>query len=462
MVVCRFFLGGNCRYGDKCWNEHPSGGNQGYQTTAQRQLFGGGRKTNNQYQWRASDSQQAAPSAASTSSNNQLSPADIVRALSAEITSMWEAGKMWPFSCMGFEKDMPSLPGLTDISMEEMRHEAYDALKQGNIQPYVQKVECTLNEVLAKRQELKNPGMSSKQTLIVFIDDCRRKQASSSSGQVSLFSDSSGGGLFGSGKEGSGLFGQNPASSQAPGPFGASSSSIGGVGSSFGAGSSPFGAGSSTFGSFGAAGNGGGQTAFGQAAAPPSGLFGATGSGLQPSLPPPAFGQAESQSLFGKTDQSSQPAFGQSAFGQTQNTTSAGLFGKAGTETPQAPTNSLFGKPVGSPFGGNAFGSTQTATTQQSANPFGSANLGQSSGFGSTQPLPAPSGFGASSQPSSTVGGAAPVTAAATSGATGQAMVDSLYTPIEQLTDEEKQQFAAQTFTVGMIPTKPPPKEMCF
>ncbi|WAR21620.1 NUP42-like protein [Mya arenaria] len=384
MVVCRFFLGGNCRYGDKCWNEHPSGGNQGYQTTAQRQLFGGGRKTNNQYQWRASDSQQAAPSAASTSSNNQLSPADIVRALSAEITSMWEAGKMWPFSCMGFEKDMPSLP------------------------------------------------------------------------------DSSGGGLFGSGKEGSGLFGQNPASSQAPGPFGASSSSIGGVGSSFGAGSSPFGAGSSTFGSFGAAGNGGGQTAFGQAAAPPSGLFGATGSGLQPSLPPPAFGQAESQSLFGKTDQSSQPAFGQSAFGQTQNTTSAGLFGKAGTETPQAPTNSLFGKPVGSPFGGNAFGSTQTATTQQSANPFGSANLGQSSGFGSTQPLPAPSGFGASSQPSSTVGGAAPVTAAATSGATGQAMVDSLYTPIEQLTDEEKQQFAAQTFTVGMIPTKPPPKEMCF
>ncbi|XP_078124106.1 nucleoporin NUP42 isoform X2 [Sander vitreus] len=29
MTVCNFFLQGRCRYGDKCWNEHPTGGNRG-------------------------------------------------------------------------------------------------------------------------------------------------------------------------------------------------------------------------------------------------------------------------------------------------------------------------------------------------------------------------------------------------------------------------------------------------
>ncbi|XP_029023184.1 nucleoporin NUP42 [Betta splendens] len=29
MTVCNFFLQGRCRYGDKCWNEHPRGGNRG-------------------------------------------------------------------------------------------------------------------------------------------------------------------------------------------------------------------------------------------------------------------------------------------------------------------------------------------------------------------------------------------------------------------------------------------------
>ena len=29
MGVCRFFMQGHCRYGDKCWNDHPQGSNQG-------------------------------------------------------------------------------------------------------------------------------------------------------------------------------------------------------------------------------------------------------------------------------------------------------------------------------------------------------------------------------------------------------------------------------------------------
>lgn len=53
MTVCSFFLQGRCRYGDKCWNEHPTGGSRGggggvynnnnnYNRSSQQQPRGGG------------------------------------------------------------------------------------------------------------------------------------------------------------------------------------------------------------------------------------------------------------------------------------------------------------------------------------------------------------------------------------------------------------------------------------
>ena len=36
------------------------------------------------------------------------------------------------------------------------------------------------------------------------------------------------------------------------------------------------------------------------------------------------------------------------------------------------------------------------------------------------------------------------------------------YTPIDQLTPEELEAFQAPTFTLGRIPTKPPPKQLVF
>ncbi|CDQ94277.1 unnamed protein product [Oncorhynchus mykiss] len=30
MPVCNFWMQGRCRYGDKCWNEHPKAGGGGY------------------------------------------------------------------------------------------------------------------------------------------------------------------------------------------------------------------------------------------------------------------------------------------------------------------------------------------------------------------------------------------------------------------------------------------------
>lgn len=50
MPVCNFFLQGRCRYGEKCWNEHPRGGSRGG--------GGGGGGYNNNYSNRSSGQQQ--------------------------------------------------------------------------------------------------------------------------------------------------------------------------------------------------------------------------------------------------------------------------------------------------------------------------------------------------------------------------------------------------------------------
>lgn len=448
MVVCRFFLQGNCRYGNQCWNEHPSGGNQGYSVTAQRQLFGGNKKVGagapkvsfrdsfgqnqNPYRWLSADAQQQQQERNAQISTQQMSASDIVKSLAAEVTTTWEGGNMWPFSCLSFEKDMPSLPGFMDISPEEMRYDAYEALKLGNIQPYIQKVEGAFNQLNSQRQELKNPSMSLKQTLISFIDDCRRKKGSGSGSHVSLFSDSNTGDLFGSGSNG-GLFGSSSTSNQP-------SSGL------FGSGSSSNQPSSGLFGQLSTFGQAGNQSVFGQTGT--ESVFGQSGTQS-------GFGQTGSQesgSLFGQEAfaQGTQPGntFGQSAFGQSQTGQesvfgqSAAAFGQQQTQTPAA---SLFGKPAdSSPFGASG-------SPFQTSTPFGQTSAPAKNVFGSSvTAVPADSGAGASS-----IQGNKPVQAS-------QSGETTIYTPLQKLTSEELEQFKAPTFSLGFIPTKPPPRELCF
>lgn len=425
MVVCKFFLQGNCRYGNSCWNDHPSGGNQGYNLTAQRQLFGGPRpasgstKVNfrdsfganqNPYKWIAPDAKQQQGQGQSAA--QQTSATDIVKGLGTEVKT-WEASKMWPFSVLGFEKDSPCIPGFEDVSPEELRMEAYEAEKTGNIQSYIQKVEGLVNDLNNKRNELKNPNMTLKQKLISFVDDSRRQKPGSSSGHVSLFSGSSG------------SFGQGTSNSQ---------SGFGGIGSQ-----------PAAFGSSGS------QSVFGQQTTPSS-LFG---------QPQSDQNTGQSQNLFGQSTFGQNPPFGgtqppdaqSSVFGQT--TQSSGLFGKtaptnfgsgtfgASTQGPSATPQSLFGA-----SGPTVVPNTpdQTASSlfgsgaQTGASPFsGSSNFGKST----AAIVPSGSAFGHS--------------AGNQAGVTG-----SLYTPMDKLTREELEQFQAPTFTLGKIPTRPPPRELCF
>ncbi|CAE1143461.1 NUPL2 [Acanthosepion pharaonis] len=218
MTICKFFIQGNCRFGNKCWYEHPSGANG-----AQRHLnfsnFGennsqggsGGFQTNarqgnqqqqqqNKYKWTAPHLSFGNSSASQQQQQQQqqqlLPPQEIISGLSREIRT-WESSKMWLLSCVSFEKSGPSIPGMTDMSPEELRFEAYEAQKNENFQDYVLKVQQMHNDYSAKRQELKSPSNQLRDKLIEFIETSRKQQAITSGNSSSRFSGS-GGSAFGS------------------------------------------------------------------------------------------------------------------------------------------------------------------------------------------------------------------------------------------------------------------------
>lgn len=456
MTVCKFFLQGNCKYGDRCWYEHPSGGNQGYSVSAQRQLFGGSRggsgqkvsfrdsfgQNQNPYRWLNPDAQQQR---STTASSQQSSSAELVKSLSTEVANTWEGGKMWPFTCIAVDKDMDNLPGFEDISPEELRLEAYEALKAGNIKPYVQKVAVAFNQLSTQRQELKNPNVTLKQKLITFIDDCKRKGFRAGS-HVSLFSESgSSGGLFSSG--GGGLFGSGESSSSS-GPFGQSS------GSNFGQSG-----GQSLFGQ-----NTGQSSLFGQSTTSQTGLFGKSTAQSTPGQTG-LFGKGATQSVFGQTGSESVVGHGafvqrepaRSVFGQSQTPgEQRTIFGQPIPQDNQN-TRTVFGQPVpqtglfgqNSPFGGTGF-STPQSTGAASSNLF-QTSTPTTSLFGKSITAVPPESFGAT---------ASPIQGQTTTQASGE--TTSVYTPMDKLTADEIEQFRAPTFTLGKIPTKPPPKELCF
>ena len=252
------------------------------------------------------------------------------------------------------------------------------------------------------------------------------------SGYFSTFSDSHSGDLFGGSN--SGLFGSsNTGSQQSSGLFGQPPA-------------------------FPEAGN---QSVFGQTGTQSG--FGQTGS---QSL----FGQSSTQSTFGQTG-AQQSGFGQSSslFGQgafTQDTQSGSTFGQS--VFGQAPSSSfgqdqtqktgLFGKPAdNSPFGAASFNNPQTSGASgnlfQTSTPFGQSSEPAKGLFGkSVTVVPPVSGFGAAPAAENK-----PAEQAQASGETS-----SVYTPLDQLTPEELEHFKGPMFSLGFIPTKPPPRELCF
>ncbi|XP_011156311.1 nucleoporin NSP1 [Solenopsis invicta] len=309
MVICKYYRQGNCRYGQYCQFEHIN-------------HFG-----------------------------NTKGEDDIIILVAKEVL-LAERGGQWLLSCFAPLKERCCIPGMKDVSPEEVRWEIYEAQKNGMVEQAKLHFQQLCQEMKAKREMLKNPTRET----ITFL----KKNLGSKCPGTQQFA--SPGNVFASafGVQNNNPFAGNGfVSSSNASIFGKSNNnttSVFGGGATFG----------NNLGGFNGAATSGAGSMFGTTSTSTS--F----SGVQNSAP--AFGTPQSNSIFGG---SSQNMFGQNnnVFGgtsQLSNASTTSLFNNSITS--QANT-SLFG---GATTASNLFGGSSTGLQTNSV--FGGVSTTSSSG----------------------------------------------------------------------------------
>ncbi|XP_053821457.1 nucleoporin NUP42-like [Vidua chalybeata] len=419
MGVCQFFLRGYCRFGDRCWNEHPRGGagrpgpppahvtsgrgggggwgtsNQRYSNVIQPSSFKsdtwGGSRDHGRGFFGSSDfgssggssrnadfSQNRFSALANSQSVADGSKDEEERLLECVVKDMeiWESSGQWIFSCYSPMKEKPNVSGFSDVSPEELRLEYYDSRANNIIGNYIDAVQNLVLHWKNRLLQLKALNASTKASLLSAFKSTGTQAAPA----------------FGMGGQQTSGFGLSsfPVSSSSTSASSFSFKTSSSLINSTSSGSSPAADGRSA-----AAAN---PPAFGTTSSPSAPQSVGLGSPAAPSAASFSFKAAATAGGFGTS--------GFSGFGSASAVNSA-------STTPAA-------------FG--AFG----ATVATSASPSSGALFGQSASVSSA------SAAATNSSPAS----------------------EKLFTPKSELSAEEWQQFEAKEFTVGKIPIKPPPLEL--
>lgn len=298
MVICKYYRQGNCRYGQYCQFEHINN-------------FG----------------------------NNKVEYEDEIAVTVAKEVLLAEKGGQWLLSCFGPLKERPCIPGMEDLSPEEVRWEIYHAQKNGIVEQAKLHFQQLCQDMKAKREALKNPTRETVAMLKKILGSSQKAP------QLGLANNTSTNNVFANKTYGV----------QSNNPFGGSGFAFSNNTSSiFGKASSnqpPVFGGTATFGS-----NLGG---FGAPTSSGS-IFGGTTNNTSTSFSSvqnsaPAFGTLQNSSIFGTS---------QGVFGQNNNVFS-------GTnQLGAASSGSLFNNPMTSQTNNPVFGSTTTTT----ANLFGGSS----------------------------------------------------------------------------------------
>ncbi|KAF7702601.1 nucleoporin NUP42 [Silurus meridionalis] len=420
MTVCSYFLEGRCRYGDKCWNEHPKGGrnqnvrggggsvNRVWVNPSQRS--GGNVNQPSSFSHGGSDwgRGNSGPARDDRSSNFSLNTQnrfstlnnpqsrygrtgagsgggggggsgggdDVDKQLEVIQNDMevWQSSGQWIFSCYSILK--ASITGFVELSQEELRMEYYTSMATGDLQSYANSVQQLVNQWRSRVQELRSMNANTRAAMIAELSNPRTHT-------------SSGGGIFGS-----------------------SSSSSSGVGASSSS-SSGFGASSTSSTGFGAS-----STGFGASAT-------SSGFGASSGLPVGGFSSSSQTSAAGFSFSASNPGFGSSS--------SQPASSQFPSSTPSASTFSFAGPAA-------------AMANKSSAAGF-SFSSGSAGGFGGSFTAAGGGGFGSGASVSGNV-------------EEKKSGPDIVYTPREELTEDELREFTAKRFTLGQIPLRPPPADL--
>ncbi|XP_018425593.1 PREDICTED: nucleoporin-like protein 2 [Nanorana parkeri] len=457
MAICSFFLEGRCRFGDRCWNEHPTGSRQ---WTSQNQRYVQPSSFSKSMTWSRDNSQPSFPShsdsydnrsrqydsgasASNFSSQNRFSnlssqtharetQSDKDGNLFEDIKQdldVWESSGQWIFSAYCVIKDLRNLTGFADISPEELRLECYTARDSGNMQNYVNSVQQLASQWKQRIHTIRNTNISPQAALMneltkpatgsvpVFGGDqnsafsttiSSTSNAAPSANNFSFKPDSQYTAPSAGPVSSTSVFGSKPATGFSNAVTGSAASFTFAVTTASDGASSLFG-------------NPNAVTAatFSFAPTTSSGVGASAFSGFTTATTAlPASTSSAITSVFGGTT-------GVSDFGQS----APSVFGSV-------PSNSGFGVPAGntvtSGFGGKTSAVSELFRT-------GAASSATTAPFGQ---LPAVS---VSRMPS--------VTAEASS-------ENPIFTARAELTDKELSQFEAIKFTIGNIPLRPPPANL--
>ncbi|XP_040820914.1 nucleoporin NUP42 isoform X1 [Ochotona curzoniae] len=412
MTVCQFFLQGRCRFGERCWNEHPGarGTGGGGRQQLQQPPSGGNRRGWNPPSQRYSsviqpssfsrsapwgdsrDQERSFDSGTATVRNrgfglseNSFASLDThgqedeKKLLEGIIKDMmvWKSSGQWMFSVYSPIKRKSNISGFTDISPEELRLEYHNFLTSNNLQSYLNSVQQLVNQWSNRVDELKTINASTKAALLSDTKDGMSEAAPALG------------------------FGSSQTTFGSPG-FPVKSSSDNAQAFNFKL-SSGFGTTPS-----------GGPAVFGG---------------------PPAFGVGPAAGA------ASTPSFG---FGKPEVTSAAAFSFKS-------PTASNLQSPG---FSGFAASSAAGAGGAPGAPAFGSS--ASAAGFGQV----GSQSHAAFSKPSSNIFGSSSSSFSLPASNATVATDNTLFTPKDQLTTEELEQFQSRKFTLGKIPLKPPPLEL--
>uniref|UniRef100_A0A8D0L502 Nucleoporin NUP42 n=1 Tax=Sphenodon punctatus TaxID=8508 RepID=A0A8D0L502_SPHPU len=424
MTICRFFVEGRCRFGEKCWNEHPRGGGRPSRAapppSPQRQVFlSSSRGAHNQRYTVVQPSNFSKPTTWSSSrdpgkaflgsatnfgapdsgnsnfgfsqnrftvlnSNQNIGDGfkdEEEKLLESIMKDMeiWESSGQWMFSSYSPAKEKPNISGLQDFSPEELRLEYYNCRANSNIQNYMSSIQQLVSQWRNRLLELRTLNASTRTALVSELKNV-----------VSQPLPAFGFGGQQSSTFGSSTFPMNSSNSDAKNFFFKPSPAI-------------VNAPSANVPSFGNPAQAQDTPAVGVTS--PSTASHSVGFGNQAVSAAAAF-SFKSSATSGAIGTSGFLGFGSSSTINFSNTTSAPAFGGSNAAS-AAPTsdssNTLFGQPVGS-LGRNA--------------------------------------------------------TSAPSVSTNSVMSEKLFTPKSELSAEELKQFEAKKFTLGKIPLKPPPVEL--
>lgn len=147
MVICNYYVRGQCKYGNNCRFEHPRGTYNNNQNVH--------KYVSNNY-------------------NDDKEKNEFLQIVSTDLNNWINTSHQWKLSCYSPFTTSHSMPEFEDYSMEEIRYMLYNARKTNSILEASREVKNKENNVIRCMQTMISPNADTRQQLLKFFDESKK------------------------------------------------------------------------------------------------------------------------------------------------------------------------------------------------------------------------------------------------------------------------------------------------